>query len=942
MNCVCTSCSLWKKMRGSPLQALLAIFLVTVMLPPADAADRPSAPSAEKKRADETSGLLVDMLKLTANESEDRGDWNGAEKALCDILVIQNKRFGADSWQAADARLDLARIGKLRTFSAVQRADLQRAANLNHLAIQCQIQGDYARAEPLLHQALEIEKRAFGEEHPDYARVLHNLALLYKAQNDAARAGPLLRKVLEIYEKSLGPHHPDYGRCLNNLANLYEDQGDYGRAEPLLRRALEIKKSAFGENQPDYATGLHNLALLHSLQGDYAEAERLLRQVLEIEAKAQREGHPDYAGSLNNLGRVYEAQGDYARAEPLYRQAAEIWRKVFGDDHPDYAGSLHNLARLYQAQGDLSRAGSLHRQAVTIIRRHLEATATIESERQQLAMLQAERFYLDGYLDWAVRSGSAANEVYQEMLAWKGIVFRRERLARASQQTPELAAVFQELQRVAAQLAKQAWATPDPQHEAQWRENLARLTAEKERLEAELSARSAAFRQARKPVTVAELQQALPEDVVLVDVLQDTRWKPADKAAGKNRSVEQRFAAFVVRHDRPLKQFDLGPAQPLNAAIDAWRLTFGMSSQGAAAGRLLRQTLWEPIEAQLAGAKIVLVSPDGALSRLPLGALPGKEPGSYLLEERTLAIVPAAQMIPAIINELGRKELTKNLLLLGNIDYDAKSEKAAPPPAGVKKFGRALPEGFSRFDRLPATQGEVASIEKLYRHDFGAEGILTLEEGRATKTAFLAEAGKHRYMHLATHGFFFEEKLPEPVPSARWSAERFGEMLRRPEGARGHVGLLCGLALAGANRAGRTTGDLDDGILTAEEIGAQNLDGVQMVMLSACETGLGRQAEGEGLLSLQRSFQVAGARSVVASLWKVPDAATRDLMEHFYENHWQKNLAVLPALRAAQLTMLREGRKRGMVRQDEPAAAADPKRAPPYYWAAFVLSGDWR
>ena len=167
-------------------------------------------------------------------------------------------------------------------------------------------------------------------------------------------------------------------------------------------------------------------------------------------------------------------------------------------------------------------------------------------------------------------------------------------------------------------------------------------------------------------------------------------------------------------------------------------------------------------------------------------------------------------------------------------------------------------------------------------------------------------------------------------------------MLRGPEATAGHVGLLSGLALAGANRAGAAASGMDDGILTAEEIGAQNLDGVQMVMLSACETGLGQAVGGEGLLGLQRSFQAAGARTVVASLWKVPDEATRDLMEHFYENHWEKNMGVLPALRAAQLTMLHEGRKRGIVRDDAPSAAADPKRAPPYYWAAFVLSGDWR
>src|SRR5208282_1669321 len=102
------------------------------------------------------------------------------------------------------------------------------------------------------------------------------------------------------------------------------------------------------------------------------------------------------------------------------------------------------------------------------------------------------------------------------------------------------------------------------------------------------------------------------------------------------------------------------------------------------------------------------------------------------------------------------------------IDYDSQPHPAAPAPAGAKKqFPRALPEGLSHFDRLSSTQGEVASIEKLYRHDFGDEGILTLEEGRATKSAFLTEAGKHRYVHLATHGFFVEEKLPAPMALAQ-------------------------------------------------------------------------------------------------------------------------------------------------------------------------------
>ena len=161
----------------------------------------------------------------------------------------------------------------------------------------------------------------------------------------------------------------------------------------------------------------------------------------------------------------------------------------------------------------------------------------VQSERQQLAMLQSVRSYLDHYLALTAGQDQFSASAYQQMLAWKGIVFRRQRLARAGEQTPELAALFQKLQQVAGQLAKQAWATPDPKQETHWRENVARLSAEKERLEAELSDRSAAYRQAKRQVTLEELQQALPKDAVLVDILQYRHFTPAEQKGGDEEDV---------------------------------------------------------------------------------------------------------------------------------------------------------------------------------------------------------------------------------------------------------------------------------------------------------------------------------------------------------------------------------------------------------------------
>jgi CHAT domain-containing protein/tetratricopeptide (TPR) repeat protein len=795
-------------------------------------------------------------------------------------------------------------------------------------------------------------------------------------------------------------------------------------------------------------------------QGDYARAEPLLQQALKIKTKVFGTNHSEYADSLHNLAALYRAQGDFARAEPYSRQALETEKKTLGENHPNYANSLGGLALLYIAQGDYARAEPLVRQAVTIQCNQLEATAAIQSQRQQLAMLESVRPYLNGYLALAASQDQFATPAYRLMLAWKGMVFRRERLTRAGEQTPELAALFRQLQTVAGQLAKLAWAAPDPQQAARWRETIAKLSEQKEQLEADLSARSAAFRRAKAPSTLEEIQAALPTDVVLVDFLEfwrakwvavpqlgglgvrfeqtdegakitsvlaggaaagDGRLRPDDRileitdrsgnwtaTAGKTvpavrglmigdagskvglrvrRAQEkQRLeltltraalpwqnkfewkgepenVAFVVRHGGPVVRINFGPVQPVSEAIDAWRQTCGTSPQSATAGRLLREKIWEPIAAQIHGAKIVLLSPDGALSKLPLGALPGKEAGKYLIEEYPLAVVPTAQMIPEIVAREAHKPLPENLLLVGNIDYDGLSGGTLHAAGGAKHIGRDSPRGFVHFNRLPATQREVAMIAQLYHQDFGSAGIQTLEEERATKAAFLAQAGRYRYLHLATHGFFIQDsQLAATLPVSR-GADRLGEMPGGPQSAELHAGLLAGLALAGANQAGKSGGgnaaanSSDNGILTAEEIGAQNLDGVQLVMLSACETGLGKAAGGEGLLGLQRSFQAAGARAVVASLWKVPDEETKALMGVFYANLWQRKLSPLQSLRQAQLTMLRNddsqaGRLRApdfsqttalptSVAVEKPAAARQA-RLPPVYWAAFVLSGDWR
>jgi CHAT domain-containing protein len=232
----------------------------------------------------------------------------------------------------------------------------------------------------------------------------------------------------------------------------------------------------------------------------------------------------------------------------------------------------------------------------------------------------------------------------------------------------------------------------------------------------------------------------------------------------------------------------------------------------------------------------------------------------------------------------------------------------------------------------------VVAIKDTFSERFEDGRTTDLRKAKATKPSVRQAMMKHSYLHLATHGFFAPPQVRSALDGGERSSADDPSGLARASGW--HPGLLSGLVLAGANTLPQE-GE-EDGILTALEVAELDLTRCELAVLSACETGLGKVAAGEGVLGLQRAFQVAGARSVVSSLWSVDDEATRKLMVAFYEALWNESRpsSRAEALRQAQLVMLREGYKRGMVAADD--AGDRQRRVPPYFWAAFVLSGDWR
>ncbi|MBY0230158.1 MAG: CHAT domain-containing protein, partial [Gemmataceae bacterium] len=447
----------------------------------------------------------------------------------------------------------------------------------------------------------------------------------------------------------------------------------------------------------------------------------------------------------------------------------------------------------------------------------------------------------------------------------------------------------------------------------------------KEKLEERLGRLSEEFRARRQPVTSARLRSLLPPGVVLVDILDHAGYDPARPVPGQE--PKRRLTAWILRSDASTVRVPLGDAGRIEKETEEWRVELEKGSASAPQGAALRRLVWEPLEKHLGGAKLVLVSPDGAATRLPFAALPGSKPGKVLLEEVPLAMLPVSQALPELLE--AAKGGTK-LLTAGGIDFDAK-------PAG-QRLGPV-----AKWQPLPATVPEAEAIGKLH-----AGGTTALGGKAATKAAVREGLATHRYAHLATHGFF----APPTMTSGLLHVIARPERLFGLTGASGfHPGLLSGIVLAGANNPT----DRDDGVLTALEIADMDLSGMELAVLSACQTGLGQEAAGEGMRGLQRAFAVAGCKSVVSSLWSVHDAATAVLMERFYHHLWKGKKSKLEALRLAQLEV-RDHPDWVEKRQEKMSAYRGPRgagmkavklpggarRSPPAWWAAWQLSGDWR
>jgi CHAT domain-containing protein/tetratricopeptide (TPR) repeat protein len=789
-----------------------------------------------------------------------------------------------------------------------------------------------------IQEALDIRRKALPKGHPEIAITLNNLGSAQSTLGKHEEALKSQQEALNIFRKVLPKGHEGIALNLTSLGAVQSDLGKHEEALKSIQEAIDIYRKALPKRRLDIAKSLNNLGVVQHDLGKHEEALKSIQEAIDIYRKALPKGHPEIAITLNNRGGVQSALGKLEEALKSHQEGLDICRTGLPKGHPDVARSLHNLGLSSINAGKDSRlAREWLKEAAEINERHLSRLAIVQSETQQLRAAAAVRPSLDYFL--SLVGDEQREESWALLVGYKGAVTARLRWARRSRtDDPSTARLLDELRRANLALLRSALDESFGRDRTERGgkdepERLRQLSQRRDRLEEELAKTSPDYRRLLRQQrhTGSDIQTVLPAETTLIDFLEYRRLLPPTKGQTRS-SIERRLLAFVVRPGKDkIALVRLGSAKRLWELIVEWRSSHGSGKKPA--GKVdpavaLRQELWLPLEKHLGGAKVVLTSPDGVLNGLPLAALPGSKPGTFLVHEYAFAVVPVPQLLPELLAP--RKHTGQpSLLLVGGIDFGK---------------GKPATSALPAVHPLPGAEREVSLLRERFANAFPEAPVpRRLRSSAATRAAFLEAAAKARYLHVATHGFFAPQTERSALDvDARAALRREG--LNAAVVGR-HPGLLSGLVFAGVNDSKRP----EESLLTALEASELNLEQAELVTLSACDTGLGRVAGGEGMLGLQRAFQLAGARSVLASLWKVPDGPTALLMREFYRRVWSgKPLARAEALRQAQLWMIeRYDPARGGLALDELSRGWEKlpkgKKGPaPFYWAAFVLSGDWR
>jgi CHAT domain-containing protein len=832
----------------------------------------------------------------------------------------------------------------------------------------------YHRSSQVIRLERDHERKLFLPRDAEKLRSLGFLALIYSATVQIEQAESLYEyigehmpvKAAEFYcrlgefgraERLLqgkgassifskkarhGAGHPAVTHVQLQLGKLYQQTGKLEEARAVYQEVADAQRTTLGTDNPEYARTLHAMADLHVTEGEHQEAQQLCQQALAVLEDKLGPDHETLIPVLTTLSTASDCEGRLEQASSHLERVVQITGKNPAGRHPDLIAALRRLGGLYATLQRAEDAVAAWDRACRLQYDFIRRVLPLRTEQEQMRFLTSDGLPL---LEEAIAFAVAHNDddVAARSAEWilnaKGAAFQatseRIRLAR-SVNRPEVMTLLGKMNSASSALAYWTAYRPTDSLQGYRERRLANLQSELQELSREL-----AFALADKDyevpwVSLDQIRDALPDHAALIEV---AKFRPPGNEGGTAASaVTSRYAAWVIggAADRPVQLVDLGEATGIESALQSARRAI-VERAADVRNKLeaVSDLVLRPLEEQISEKSCWLVSPDAALWLLPWETLITHR-GEYLIERHQVVYLTTGRDLLAERTE----SQSGRPLIIADPDYDAAgsplSPNGAPASAGsnVESAASSVPlpgTGLAarQWRRLPGTNDEALAVTPLVaRYAAAAPRVHTDRE--ALEEEFKSVISP-KIVLLSTHGYF--EGATESISADHRGLKKLKEPSANKASFRPapveHPLLRCGLVLAGANRRDEATvASGNDGILMGMEIVHVDLRGTELVVLSACETGIGEISVGEGVAGLRQAFQQAGARTVVSTLWKIPDEETADLVSHFF-----RNLAAGQghgeALRNAQLDILRSRRDEG-----------GPSH--PFYWAAFTLTGDWR
>ncbi len=778
--------------------------------------------------------------------------------------------------------------------NTVGENDTSYAKTLNNYANNFYNMGNYKEAEKLYLQSISIKENSGMKGSVSYAYTMSSLGSLYHNLGNYPEAERCVAEALNIMEKSLGENHPETMKAESRLANIYLALGKNDKAVKLFEAVRSKQKKLLGDMHPDYAQSLYNTALVLWDAKKYNEAKDLINQAKDIISKKAGQGHPLYSSCLNALGTISWAQQDYGTAEMNFKEAVYIKEKLFGQNNPELAIMIHNLAGVQKDMGNYKSAEENYKKSFELYINQIKNNFPFMSEQEKIHFYAKIRSKFDMFYCYAMQrykdNPKLLGDMYNFHIAIKSLLINnlkkiRERIMNSG--NTGLIDTYNKWIEVREKLSRaysiSAFSLSGSNINKDSLERIANTYEKTLSLESynylNLKEHSSAT-----PITWQDIRAKLKDDEAAVEIIRFNFF------SGGSWSDTVFYAALIVT-----KETKDNPDYVIFKDGKDFEKYFIVNYKKSIVHQL-DDTLsynffWRKIDEKLFRKKNIYVSMEGVYNKINLASLmsPG---GRYVIDDRNVLVLSNTNELYTR-NTSKKKASSYNAVLFGYPNY----------------FKSVVKTDEINIPALSGSKIEVEKIDSILKEN-NMSSMLYIEDN-ATEDKFKTIRSAD-IIHIATHGFFnpdIEKSSDEKIVL---------DEIKTSENPLINSGLLfAGIKYIDKDSSKIITGTEDDGLLTAYEASNLYLDNTKLVILSACETGLGTERNGDGVYGLQRSFLVAGAESIVMSLWKVNDYVTQELMYTFYKFLLSGN-TIPDSFKKAQMEI-------------------KTKYPHPYFWGAFVL-----